>query len=559
MGLTFRAKILSLAAISLILMTAIGATAYGTITTLTASLEEVGITGSALRNHVEGDMMHDALRADVLSALRAGDKAPDAVKDEVRADLKEHVKTFRDAIAANRGLALDDDVKRALATVEAPLDAYITAAEDMIRLSLTDRAAAEVKFPRFLDSFKELEEKMARLSDTVQKTVEAATVASRDSSAMAKPLILGVGLAAVLASAAMAAWTLVSTIRPLAGCANALQALGRGDTSVAPVVYPVNDEIGTVVRAIEDYRQKSADVQRMQRDQEEQKVRSEAEKRQAMRDLADDFESGVKSAVDQVSASADGIVDLASRMGQKIDTSSARSLDVAETSERTSHSVDTVAAATEELSASIAEISRQVAQSAEIAALAVTDADRTNEEVRGLTEAVEKIGQVVKLITDIASQTNLLALNATIEAARAGDAGKGFAVVASEVKNLANQTARATDEIGAQITAVQGATQRAAEAIGGVSGTIARISEISSVIAAAVEEQGAATQEIARNVRNVSSDAQSVSGSIGDVARSSASSYGSAIQVIWSADDLKRPVDGLKRAVGSFLASVRSA
>ena len=216
---------------------------------------------------------------------------------------------------------------------------------------------------------------------------------------------------------------------------------------------------------------------------------------------ADSFEKDVNSVLGVVSAAARELQNTANSMAATADETLRQSSAVAGAAEQASQNVQTVAAATEELTASIHEISRQVTTSTQICTDAVEEANRTNVMVQGLAEAAGKIGEVVKLINDIASQTNLLALNATIEAARAGEAGKGFAVVAGEVKNLANQTARATDEISAQINAVQTATRDAVGAIQGIGPTIGRISEIAGAIAAAVEEQGAATQEIARNVQ----------------------------------------------------------
>ncbi|KAF0114880.1 MAG: methyl-accepting chemotaxis sensory transducer [Rhodospirillaceae bacterium] len=230
--------------------------------------------------------------------------------------------------------------------------------------------------------------------------------------------------------------------------------------------------------------------------------------------------------------SSNVIIRMAEHMGQRMDGSTGRSLEVAEASQRTSGNVSTVAEATEQLSRAINEISHQVAQSTEATVLAVQEAHHAGDLVQQLDAAAQKIGAVVKLITDIAGQTNLLALNATIEAARAGDAGKGFAVVAAEVKNLSLQTARATGEIGSQIAGIQAATHRAVEAIESIGQTITGVSEIATAIAAAVEEQNASTGEIVRNVRTLSADADAVQSSILDVMRASISSYGSAIQVL---------------------------
>ena len=218
-----------------------------------------------------------------------------------------------------------------------------------------------------------------------------------------------------------------------------------------------------------------------------------------------------------------------------------------------------VAAAAEELSASIGEISRQVSQSSEITGQAVVDARRTDAIVRALAEGAERIGHVVGLIISIAGQTNLLALNATIEAARAGDAGKGFAVVASEVKSLAQQTAKATEEIGTQVGQIQSATKEAVEAIRVITGTIEEVSSIAVSIAAAVEEQGAATAEIARSVQQTAQSARDVTVNIGDVSQAATNTGTAADQVLDAATDLSRQAERLTSEVDGFITEVRAA
>ncbi|MEO5337460.1 MAG: nitrate- and nitrite sensing domain-containing protein [Magnetospirillum sp. WYHS-4] len=346
--------------------------------------------------------------------------------------------------------------------------------------------------------------------------------------------------------------------RPIAGMTSAMTHLASGDVSVEIEGSDRGDEIGSMARAVQVFKTNRMDMERLQREQVEAEHRAAKERQQHLLELANDLDRRVNTNVAAVLSNAEHISATAQAMGTRIDTGSSRSLTVAAAANRTAENVQTVAAAASELSSSIAEISRRVAQSSRIASEAVEEAERTNAKVQGLADAASKIGEVVALITDIADQTNLLALNATIEAARAGEAGKGFAVVASEVKNLANQTAKATEEIGAQIGAIQGATAEAVSAIRAITGTINKVSEIAAAIAAAVEQQGAATQEIARNVKDVTSDAMMVQDSIVDVTRTSASSYGSAIEVLWAADDLGPPAHALKTEVEDFLGSIRA-
>ncbi|KAF0118627.1 MAG: methyl-accepting chemotaxis protein [Rhodospirillaceae bacterium] len=278
---------------------------------------------------------------------------------------------------------------------------------------------------------------------------------------------------------------------------------------------------------------------------------------QTLNKHADSFERNVQSMVGVVSSNASELQATAHGMANTAEQTARQSEVVAAAAEEAAGNVNTVAAAAEELSASIAEISRQVVESSDISSGAVREAERTNALVRGLAEAAGRIDAVVKLINNIANQTNLLALNATIEAARAGDAGKGFAVVANEVKNLANQTAKATGEISAQIGSVQAATRDAVTAIEGIGGTIGKINEIASIIAAAVEQQSAATQEITRNVQHAAAGTSAVTRTIGDVTRAAGETGHAATTVLSAADQFSQQSLNLKNAIDSFLRDIR--
>lgn len=293
----------------------------------------------------------------------------------------------------------------------------------------------------------------------------------------------------------------------------------------------------------------------------EEKLRAEAEaKRKAeMNALADAFEASVKQVVQTVGSAAVQVQSSSGALANTAEETTRQASAVAAASEQASANVQTVASASEELAASINEIARQVAQSAQMASQATERARATGATVDGLAQAASKIGEVVGLITQIASQTNLLALNATIEAARAGDAGKGFAVVASEVKSLANQTAKATEEISRQIQAVQGATEEAVIAIQGIGKTIEDINQISATIASAVEEQTSATKEISRNVQEASSGTVEVSRNIGGVSQAASEAGRSASEMMGAANELSRQAETLSTEVDRFVARIRTA
>jgi PAS domain S-box-containing protein len=285
---------------------------------------------------------------------------------------------------------------------------------------------------------------------------------------------------------------------------------------------------------------------------------AEEDRKRLLQELADKFERSIGSLVDGVSSSATQLQTTAQSMADTAEQTSRQSAVVASASADTTHNVQTVASATEQLAASIGQIGGQVNESSRIVGTAVGQANDTNAKVQSLSVAAQKIGDVVRLINDIAGQTNLLALNATIEAARAGDAGKGFAVVASEVKTLATQTANATDEIATQVRAIQDATASSVDAIQGITQTINRVNEISTTIASAVEEQGAATQEITRSIQQAAQGTTEVSSNIGSVTDAAKKTGDAAGLVQHAAAELARNGGQLKQQVAEFLRTVRA-
>ncbi len=345
---------------------------------------------------------------------------------------------------------------------------------------------------------------------------------------------------------------------PLKRMTNAMGSLADNDLEVEIPAQNRTDEIGQMAVAVQVFKDNAIRVKGMEEEQRALKDKAESNKRREMKDMADAFEASVGGVVETVSTSSTQMQTSSKTMSSSAEQTRSQARAMAQSAEDASTNVQSVAHATEELSGSIREISAQVSQSTGIASEAVGEADRANELVQGLSQEASKVGEIVDLITDIAEQTNLLALNATIEAARAGEAGKGFAVVASEVKNLANQTARATEEISQQIGNIQGATADSVRAIEGISKTIGRMNEISSTISAAVEEQSAVAQEIVRNVDQASSGTQEVSSSISTVRDAARESDQAASQVLSAANHLSQQAERLRGEVANFLAQIRS-
>jgi len=363
---------------------------------------------------------------------------------------------------------------------------------------------------------------------------------------------------ALLSSMVIAFFMNKSISKPIVVMTAAMNKIAKNDLETHVPAQKRNDEIGEMAHAVQVFKENAIRVKKLEEEHLQAEHRANEEKRQMMLDMASDFETNVGGIVSSVSAASTQLQSSSDSMASMAQQTSSQSGIVSSAAEEASINVQTVASAAEELSASISEISNQVSRSTKIADDAVAEVEGANEKVQGLAQAADKIGEVVAMITDIADQTNLLALNATIEAARAGEAGKGFAVVASEVKNLANQTAKATEEISTQISGIQGATQEAVAAISSIGTIINQISENTSSIAVSVEEQGAATQEIARNVELASSGTREVSETIQSVTQVASESGSAATEIQGAATELSQQSELLRSQVDNFLMQIRN-
>lgn len=373
-------------------------------------------------------------------------------------------------------------------------------------------------------------------------------------------LVVGAAVIGLAFAVGLGAWIGTFLLsRPLRRVSGVLQQMAAGNYDIELETRRSRDEVGAIWDATEHFRDALIEGERLKSERAAIDARAEESKRAMLNELAEAFEAQVIGVVRSVSAAAAQLEKHAAAMTAAAEATNYKSLAVSSASDQATNNVHTVASAAEQLSASIREIGQQVTNAAAIASEGAQQAGSTVQVVRGLDESAQRIGEVIRLINDVAAQTNLLALNATIEAARAGEAGKGFAVVAMEVKNLAAQTAKATEEIAAQINAVQAATGDVVRAIEGISETIARIDEISATIASSVEEQGAATGEIARNVQQAAQGTQEVSANISDVTQAAADTGRVASEIVSAASELTDQAERLREEVDRFIARVRAA
>lgn len=460
-----------------------------------------------------------------------------------------------DAIAQTRRLAdeaakilVDADSKALVAAIQAAADAFDAEFNALVTSTSAQTGALAA---------------MAAAAGSVSDQVATLVALQRDDREAGRAragLVIGLGAAIALALGAALACFIDRTItHPLHAITAAMGRLAEGDLSVEVPGTNRRDELRHVASALLVFKENSQEMRRMEDEREEMRRQIDTDRRRTMNEFANGFEQAVSGVVQMLTQSADGMARDAQTMSSDAALTTAKSSAVASASQQASSSVQTVAAAAEELSSSIAEISRRLSASSSTAVDAAEKARHTNTIVEGLAEAAQRIGHVVNLIGEIAEQTNLLALNATIEAARAGEAGKGFAVVATEVKNLAGQTARATEEISEQVSQMQAATTGAVNAIRTISGAVASISGTVTDIAAAMEQQGSATREIAINVHHAAEGTQEVMHHIAEVTTAAGKTGTAADAVLTASRALAAQADRLRGEVSGFLSKVRSA
>lgn len=466
-------------------------------------------------------------------------------------ELTKRIGEFAQALTEMPLMSADDraDMRSKLADYERNFQAWMDEANALLRDQRAS-AAAYGEIELIIEgTIKRAETSFADLS------------AANEQSRAATSLRMNISIALVILIMSLIAFFIGRAVsRPIKAMTRAMRELADGNFDVVLPGLGRKDEIGAMAQAVDQFKVKAGEkAQREAEQKRTEEERAAVAHKAAMIALADQFEHAVGTIVERVSSASAELEACSAALSETAQTTQQLTLTVSATSEQASGNVQSVAGATEEMATSVDEISRQVHESSKIAMEAVAQAGKTDGRIAELTQAATRIGDVVALITAIAEQTNLLALNATIEAARAGEAGRGFAVVASEVKQLASQTAKATEEIGAQVASMQSATGESVQAIKEIGGTIGRISEIANMIAAAVEEQGTLTKDIARNVEQASAGTSQVASHIAEVNRGASETGSASAQVLTSAQSLAGESNKLKLEVGKFLETVRAA
>jgi methyl-accepting chemotaxis protein len=558
--ISIRIKIISVIVFLLIAMSGLGLLAVRSMHSINARTVDIAANWlpsvralGALRADI--NVYRLSLRAHVMALTPEGKAANDKRMDGYLDRIKKDIRTYQPLISNPEERRIYESWTRAW-------DDYMREAEKVLDVSRRHIG----RLPDDIDGlFKPTGVTATASEDLLLKAIEfndngaaAATREAAEGYDAAFWVVVSIIAAAIIAGTSLGFYLVQDVSAGIASIIKPMQALGSGDLTAEVVHRGEPTEIGAMADTLQVF--KDALIAKRQADQAAARdADAKLERGRRVDTITRKFETTIGEIVDTVSSASTQLESSAGSLTSTASRSQEISTMVAAASEEASTNVQSVASATEELSSSITEISRQVQDSARMASEAVTQARQTNNRVGELSKAAARIGDVVELINSIAGQTNLLALNATIEAARAGEAGRGFAVVASEVKALAEQTSKATGEIGQQISGIQAATQESVGAIRDISGTIERLSEISAAIAAAVEEQGAATQEISRNVQQAAHGTQQVSANVIDVQRGATATGSASSQVLSAAQSLASDSDRLKREVATFLESVRAA
>ncbi len=541
----------------LLLLAVVGGTAIWQLNVIRQDVHELGNRWvpelDALGRLANGVTLVRMREANILLYETAAERSGAADRQrQAIADVEQALRELDGLVASPQGRAL-------FAQIQADWRALVDPLRQNAALALTDRSAAIRAYAgEMREVYDRLQRRIAELDDMADEMSRADVAEADRAYWQAVAAVTGASLLALIVSGLAGAWLDRSVAGRILRLSATLGRLARRDYGFDLPCIIRRDEIGDMARAIDHCRDGLREADRLA-DLQRAEDAAKAARAAAVQTLTAGFEGAAGQMVRGLSAAATELDATSGSMTGIAARTAASAGDMGVAARQASMNVQMVAAAAEELATSVQEITRQVTQATTVTQRAVSQTRATDQTVRTLAESAARIDEVVRLISAIAGQTNLLALNATIEAARAGDAGKGFAVVASEVKTLASQTAKATEEIAAQVSGIQGATKGAVTAIQGISATIDEVNAIASAIAAAVEEQGAATQEIARNVQHAAGGVETVTSSIGAVEQATRATDDGAQGVRTAAGEVARNAERMTAEIETFLHGIRAA
>lgn len=553
-----RKRIVLLNVVSIITLLFFGIFANWALSQSFVTVDRMSQAMSMLKNHQSADMMHDAIRGDVLGAVLAALDGDTQGISDAEADLKAHAQQLKDNLEANQKLHVSAEIDKALKDAGPDLDGYIEQASTIIQTAYKDSSAAQDAYPTIMDSFSKLEDSLGAISDLLQTNIENTNADLNNKKSFYTATLLALVAILLLVTITATLKTFSWLLNPLKEMIGVMDKMTQGDMDIDIPAVTNKDEMGDMGRALQIFRdnaQQRLELEKQQRAEDEKK----AQRASMMDSLTRSFDQNITSFLEKLNAATSQMQGTTTTLSALAEEGSVQSSNLTSTVEQTLANINMVAASAEELSASIQEINQQVSRSNRISQEAVEKAHAADNVIRNLQESANKISEINLMINEIAEQINLLALNATIEAARAGEAGKGFAVVASEVKNLATQTASATSQIGGYIESTQLASDDTAKVLSEIRATITEMSTISTAIAAAIEEQGAATQEIARSIGDVASGTKEVSNNVSGVAEASNETGRAATQVDSATRSVSEQTASLTQEVKNFLQGIKAA
>jgi len=555
---SINARVLQAGAVIFLITALVGGAGFWGAVNLSEQISDVDRGARIIRNHMQADMMHDALRSDVLAATLAAKGSASINLSDVQRDIAEHAEVFRAAIAENEKIATDAATLSVISAVKPALTAYIAAAEDYVKLATTDPMTAEAALPDFNAKFSELEEAMGTAGDKIEAVGEATTKRAIDDSGLVRSLLIA-ALVAALSFIIGLVWLARRTlVAPLVALTEAMAQLADGRTDISPPHAERGDEIGALAGTMARFRENAIARATLEMEQQTD-VEAQMRRAEHINTITNQFSQQLADALEALGHASESLGSEAMSLQNIATNAQERANAASNAANIASENVESIAAATTELSASVEEIAQRMADSATRANDAVLGGHEANRIVSKLADSANKIGEIVSMISAVTSQTNLLALNATIEAARAGEAGRGFAVVASEVKTLASQTEQATQEISGRISEVQAVSQEALNQVQVMIKMIEDMQAISSAVASAAAEQSAVTSDIASTVEGVSGGTNGAAAGVRDLQQATLQTGESSDRVLNQAKGLQSQTDALRNSAAEFFAALKAA